>query len=75
MIFYFLPYVFQIIRNEYLLPLQLGKQCKTKTNHFSSPFFFFIEVQLIYNVVLVSSVQQSDSVIRTYICVYVCVYI
>ena len=28
---------------------------------------FFIEVQLIYNVVLVSGVQQSDSDIYTYI--------
>ena len=28
---------------------------------------FFIEVYLIYNVVLVSGVQQSDSVIHTYI--------
>ena len=30
-------------------------------------FFFFIGVSLIYNVVLVSGVQQSDSVIRTHI--------
>ena len=43
--------------------------------------FLKIEVELIYNVVLVSSVQQSDSVIHTYIyvcvcvCVCVCVYI
>ena len=29
--------------------------------------YFFIEVELIYNVVLVSSVQQSDSVIHIYI--------
>jgi len=28
---------------------------------------FFIEVELIYNVVLVSSVQQSDSVLYIYI--------
>ena len=30
-------------------------------------FFFLIEIQLIYNVVLVSSVQQSDSDIQIYI--------
>ena len=35
-------------------------------------FFFFIEVQLIYNV-LVSGMQQSDSVIYIHICVCVCV--
>ena len=29
-------------------------------------FFFFIEVELIYNIVLVSTVQQSDSVIHVY---------
>ena len=29
--------------------------------------FFFNEVQLIYNVVLISTVQQNDSVIYTYI--------
>ena len=32
----------------------------------SDLFFKFIGVQLIYNVVLVSSVQQSDSVIHIY---------
>ena len=39
-------------------------------------FFFFIEVQLIYNV-LVSGMQQSDSVIyiHIYMCVCVCVYL
>ena len=30
-------------------------------------FKFFIEVQLIYNVALISAVQQSDSVIHIYI--------
>ena len=29
-------------------------------------FIFFIEVELIYNVVATSAVQQSDSVIHTY---------
>ena len=41
-------------------------------------FFFkqlFTEVQLIYNVVLVSRVQQSGSVIHTYIYIYIYVYI
>ena len=31
---------------------------------FSTSFFFYIRVQLIYNVVLVSAAQQSDSVIH-----------
>ena len=35
---------------------------------------FFIEVELIYNV-LVSGIQQSDSDIYIYICVCVCMYI
>ena len=37
--------------------------------------FFFIEVELIYNIMLVSGVQQSDSDIYICICVCVCVYI
>ena len=44
---------------------------------FSFPFFlFFIEVYLIYSVVLVSGVQQTDSVILMYnvhIYVYKCI--
>ena len=43
-----------------------------------SPNSFFlkkIEVQLIYNVVLVSGVQQSDSVIHIYVYVYIYIYI
>ena len=37
----------------------------------------FIEIQLVYNIVLVSSVEQSDSVIyiHIYIYIHVCVYI
>ena len=35
---------------------------------------FFIEVELIYNV-LVSGIQQSDSDIYIYLCVCVCVYV
>ena len=31
---------------------------------------FFIEVEMIYNVVLVSTVQQSDSYIYTYMYIY-----
>ena len=34
-------------------------------------FFSLIEVSLIYNVVLVSGVQQSDSVVYTYISIFV----
>ena len=30
-----------------------------------------IEIQLIYNVVLISGIQQSDSVIHTYIYIYI----
>ena len=33
----------------------------------------FIEISLIYNVVLVSGVQPSDSVKYVYICLHVCV--
>ena len=38
-----------------------------------SNFFnhFLIEVQLIYNIVLVSGVQQGDSVLYIYVCVYI----
>ena len=36
-------------------------------------FYFFIEVLLIYNVVLVSGVQQSDLVLCICVCVCVCV--
>ena len=38
-------------------------------------FFFLIDVQLIYNVVLVSAVQQSNSVIRIYVYIYILFYI
>lgn len=31
--------------------------------------FNFTEIYLIYNVVLISSVQQSDSVMHAYICI------
>ena len=34
-------------------------------------YLFFIEVQLIYNVVLVSGIQQSDSVISIHTYVYI----
>ena len=43
-----------------------------RKNH-STTFLSLIDVQLIYIVVLISAVQQSDSVI--YICIYLCVYI
>ena len=41
----------------------------------STYYIFLIEVLLIYNVVLVSCVEQSDSDIYIYIYVCVCVYI
>ena len=34
--------------------------------------FFLTEIYWVYNVVLVSGVQQSDSVIRAYVCACVC---
>ena len=37
-------------------------------------FNFFIEVQLIYNIVLIIAGQKSDSDIYIYICMYVCIY-
>lgn len=40
-------------------------------HHF--PFESFIEMQLIYSVVLASGIQQGDSAVHA--CVYVCVYI
>ena len=45
-------------------------QCNDECSFMESPFFFFyiylIEVYLIYNVVLISAIQQSDSVIYIY---------
>ena len=35
-------------------------------NYLFKNILFFIKVQLIYNVVLITAVQQSDSVIYTY---------
>ena len=37
--------------------------------------FFLIEVQLIYNVVLVLGVHQSDTVIYMCVCIYIYIYI
>ena len=37
---------------------------------FVSLLLFFIEVELIYNVVPVSAVQESDSVVHTHIYIY-----
>ena len=36
---------------------------------------YFFEVQLIYNVVLVCGIQQSDSVSYIYMCLYIYIYI
>ena len=38
-------------------------------------FFSLIEVQLIYNIVLVLGVQQNDAVLYIYIYIYVYLYI
>ena len=46
------------------------------SNKHSNRFFWllcFIGVELIYNVVLVSGVQHSDSDIHIYVCMYMCV--
>ena len=45
----------------------LGVYISTLSFYFYLKKFFFIEVQLIYKVVLVSGIQKSDSVIHTYI--------
>ena len=47
--------------------VQLSQAHLLKRPSFLHFIFFFIEIQLIYNVVLVSSVQQRDSVIHIYI--------
>ena len=45
--------------------------------YFSRLTFILIEVSLIYNVVLVSGIHQSESVTHThiYICIYIRIYI
>ena len=43
--------------------------------HFILFYLFFIEVQLIYNVVLVSGVRQSDSDIYIYIYIYIYMFL
>ena len=47
--------------------------CSPLPTCISNPILFLIEVQLIYNVVLIAAVQQSDSVIC--ICMYIYIYI
>ena len=44
-------------------------QCYECGFDFMLHFFLIIEVNMIYNVVLVSGVQQSDSVIHIHICI------
>ena len=39
------------------------------------PFFFLVELQMIYNAVLVSAVQYSDSVIHIYTHIHIYIYI
>ena len=60
------------------------KGIKRTATHFSEHYSYFlkllfiylcIELQLIYNTVLVSGVQQSDSVIHTHTYMYMYVYI
>ena len=40
----------------------------------SNKYFLFIKVQLIYNVVLISAVQESDSALHTYTFFFIMVY-
>ena len=40
-------------------------ECSTNKPHVTSLIFFFIEVELIYNIILVSGIQHSDSIIFT----------
>ena len=47
-----------------------GQQKCFEVGFFFSVLVFFIEVQLIYNVVLISVVQKSDSVTYIYIYIY-----
>ena len=53
------------------------KSNKTKFTFTNLFFKIFkkIEVQLMYYVVLVSRIQNSDSVICVCVCVYICIYI
>ena len=55
------------------------KQVRRENTYFIHFLYFFIEVQLIYNVVLLSSVQHSDSVIvihtHTHIYIYIHIHI
>ena len=58
--------------NNLLLILVNMRICSPQLSHSGSKgcfhfFLNFIEVELIYNVVLISAVQQSDSVIHIYI--------
>ena len=36
---------------------------------------YFIDIQLIYNAVLITAVQQNDTVTHIYVCVYIYIYI
>ena len=54
------------------VPDKSVQQNRAKVWSYTCPFYFyvliyFIEVYLIYNIVLVSDIQQSDSVIHIYI--------
>ena len=46
-----------------------------RTSDDSFLFLFIIEVYLIYNVVLVSGLQQSDSYTYAFMSIYVCVHL
>ena len=60
--------------NPLSLPLRFSPSDTDVTKSYSFLFFltiFKIEVELIYNVMLVSGVSQSDSVIHIYVCIYI----
>ena len=58
------------IKNYYVVHLKLIQYCKSTILYFFLKKIFFIKVQLIYNVVLVSGAQQSDSARYIYIYIY-----
>ena len=53
--------------------MRLGSTDRLKSHLRQKPYFIFnfIEVWLIYYVVLTSAVQQSDSVIYVCVCIYI----
>ena len=75
-----LPNSFVKWLNHFTLPSTMYRNStysKCSPTRYFSYFFkiYFTDIQLIYNVMLVSAVQQSDSVIHLHTCVYIYIYI